>query len=141
LVTAAFTVLLSEVCCVLKIKKVAMATINMNPFKTKFQKIVTLLYMSAALLVIGNTKAQNVGIGVASPLAKLHVGGGNVLVDQNLQVNGSSLFLQKFTVGLVLGETDHKLLVAGGKTWTSTLMAGGERYTCKMFSVYRPPVA
>ena len=136
MVTAAFAAHLSGVCCVLKIKKEAMATINMNPFKTKFQKIVTLLCMSAALLVTGNTTAQNVGIGVASPLAKLHVGGGNVLLEQNLQVNGSGLFLQKFTVGLVLGETDHKLRVAGGKTWTSTLTAGGEGYTGKMFSVY-----
>jgi hypothetical protein len=95
-----------------------------------------LLCMSPMLLIAGNVKAQNIGVGVASPLAKLHVGGGNVLVDGNLQVNGSGLFLQKFTVGLVLGESDHKLRVIGGKTWTSTLTAGGEGFPGKMFSVY-----
>jgi hypothetical protein len=53
-----------------------------------------------------------------------------------LQVNGSGLFLQKFTVGFVIGESDHKLRVTGGKTWTSTLTAGGEGFAGKMFSVY-----
>jgi hypothetical protein len=88
------------------------------------------------LLVTVNANAQNIGIGTATPLAKLHVSGGNLLVDQNLQVNGNGLFLQKFTVGVVLGESDHKLRVMGGKTWTSTLTAGGEGYSGKMFSVY-----
>ena len=113
-----------------------MATINMNALQTNLQKISTLLCMSTAILIAGNSNAQNVGIGVASPLARLHVGGGNLLVDQNLQVNGNGLFLQKFTVGLVIGESDHKLRVMGGKTWTSTLTAGGEGFFGKMFSVY-----
>ena len=88
LITAAFAVLLGVVSCGLKIKQQAMSTITMTTSKANLQKILVLLCMSTALLVAGNTKAQNVGIGVASPLAKLHVGGGNVLVDQNLQVNG-----------------------------------------------------
>lgn len=112
-----------------------MATINMKALETNIREILTLICMSTALLVAGNSNAQNVGIGVASPLSKLHVGG-NVLVDQNLQVNGNGLFLQKFTVGIVLGESDHKLRIAGGRTWTSTLTAGGEGFSGKMFSVY-----
>lgn len=92
--------------------------------------------IGTALLIGGSAKAQNLGIGVAVPLAKLHVGGGNVLVDQNLQVNGNGLFLQKFTVGVDLSGSDHKLRVVGGKTWTSTLTAGGEGFPGKMFSVY-----
>ncbi len=113
-----------------------MATITMNRFKTNLQKIYTLLCMSTSLLVAVNSNAQNVGIGTATPLSKLHVGGGNLLVDQNVQVNGNGLFLQKFTVGVVLGVSDHKLRVIGGKTWTSTLTAGGEGFPGKMFSVY-----
>jgi hypothetical protein len=35
-----------------------MATITMNQFKTNFRKIFTLLCMSTALLVTGNTKAK-----------------------------------------------------------------------------------
>lgn len=113
-----------------------MSAITRTTCKTIVRKILYLLCLSAAVLVTVNVKAQNIGIGVASPLAKLHVGGGNVLIDQNLQVNGNSLFLQKFTVGLVLGESDHKFRVTGGKTWTSTLTAGGEGFPGKMFSVY-----
>ena len=65
-----------------------MSTITMTTSKTNLLKILVLLCMSTALLVADKVKARNVGIGEASPLAKLHVGGGNVLVDQNLQVNG-----------------------------------------------------
>jgi hypothetical protein len=119
-----------------QLKKEAMATITMSVYKTILRKILTLLSMNTALLITVNTTAQNIGIGVASPLAKLHVGGGNVLVDQNLQVNGTGLFLQKLTVGFLPVESDHKLRIVGGKTWTSTLTAGGEGFPGKMFSVY-----
>jgi predicted acyltransferase (DUF342 family) len=113
-----------------------MSTITMTTFKTILQKTLRLLGMGTAVIISATTNAQNVGIGVASPLAKLHVGGGNVLVDQNLQVNGTGLFLQKLTVGFLPVESDHKLRIAGGKTWTSTLTAGGEGFIGKMFSVY-----
>src|SRR5215211_863641 len=113
-----------------------MSTFTITPIETR-RKIILMLYCFVmASLVTVTAKAQNIGIGTVTPLAKLHVGGGNVLVDQNLQVNGNGLFLQKFTVGLVLGESDHKLRVMGGKTWTSTLTAGGEGFLGKMFSVY-----
>jgi predicted acyltransferase (DUF342 family) len=113
-----------------------MLTLTISKNETRHQKIFMLFFFVLVLLFTVTAKAQNMGIGTASPLSKLHVGGGNVLVDQNVQVNGNGLFLQKFTVGLVVGESDHKFRVTSGKTWTSTLTAGGEGFAGKMFSVY-----
>jgi hypothetical protein len=96
-----------------------MSTFTITKLETLRRKILILSCFIMLLLVTVNAKAQNIGIGTATPLAKLHVGGGNVLIDQNLQVNGNGLFLQKFMVGVVIGEPDHKLRVIGGKTWTS----------------------
>jgi predicted acyltransferase (DUF342 family) len=119
-----------------QIKQQAMLTFTISSIETLRQKILMFFFFVAVLLFTVTTKAQNMGIGTATPLAKLHVGGGNVLVDQNVRVNGNGLFLQQFTVGLVIGNSDHKFRVTGGKTWTSTLTAGGEGFAGKMFSVY-----
>jgi hypothetical protein len=113
-----------------------MLTLSITNLKTLQRKILKLSCFIMGLLVTIDTNAQNIGIGTSTPLAKLHVSNGNVLIDQNLQVYGSGLFLQKFTVGFLAGESDHKLRVTGGKTWTSTLTAGGEGFPGKMFSVY-----
>jgi hypothetical protein len=113
-----------------------MSTLTITTAGKLQRKFLTLFFFVIVMLVTTTAKAQNIGIGTITPLAKLHVAGGNVLIDQSLQVNGSGLFLQKFTVGLVFGESDHKLRVVGGKTWTSTLTAGGEGFAGKMFSVY-----
>jgi hypothetical protein len=119
-----------------QIKYSGMSTFTITSIET-LRRIILMLYCFVMVsLITVTTKAQNVGIGTVTPLAKLHVSGGNVLVDQSLQVNGNGLFLQKFTVGVVIGESDHKLRVMGGKTWTSTLTAGGEGFPGKMFSVY-----
>jgi len=113
-----------------------MSTFTITIFETTWRKNLKLSCFIILLLVTVKTNAQNIGIGTTTPLAKLHVANGNVLIDQNLRVNGNGLFLQQFTVGLVIGESDHKLRVMGGKTWTSTLTAGGEGFPGKMFSVY-----
>lgn len=113
-----------------------MLTITNSAIRTTQRQIVILFNFVLVLLFTATTKAQNLGIGTTTPLSKLHIGEGNLLVDQNVQVNGNGLFIQKFTVGFVISDFDYKFRVAGGKTWTSTLTAGGEGFPGKMFSVY-----
>lgn len=96
-------------------------------------------YMAAlllALLIAQNGAAQNIGFGVANPLAKLHVGSGSIRIDENLLVYGEGTILNKLTIGNLVGDSNYKLRVVTGKTWTSTLTAGGEGFAGKMLSVY-----
>lgn len=88
-----------------------------------------------AFTICLNAVSQNVGIGTDNPLYPLHVVG-TIRTDADLRVAGMGWVVDKFTIGSVLPNDEYKLRVIGGKTWTSTLTAGGSGFDGKMLSVY-----
>jgi len=79
--------------------------------------------------------AQKVGVNKANPQERLHVGG-SLRVEDNLIAYQNGTVYDSLVVGTVVGAAQARVRVAGGKTWTEALTAGGEGYLNKMFSVY-----
>lgn len=79
--------------------------------------------------------AQKVGVNKPNPQERLHVGG-NLRVEDNLIAYQNGVVYDSLVVGNVGGAAQARVRVAGGKTWTDMLTAGGEGYLNKMFSVY-----
>jgi hypothetical protein len=70
-----------------------------------------------------------------NPQERLHVGG-SLRVEDNLIAYQNGTVYDSLVVGTVAGEAQARVRVAGGKTQTETLTAGGEGFPDKMFSVY-----
>ncbi len=90
-----------------------------------------------ALIVCGATVifAQNVGVGTNAPQEKLHVAG-SLRVNDDLIAYQNGVVYDSLVVGNVAGAANARVRVAGGKTHTDALTAGGEGFLNKMFSAY-----
>jgi hypothetical protein len=94
------------------------------------------LFLSVVMVYSGIILySQKVGVNKVNPQERLHVGG-SLRVEDNLIAYQNGTVYDSLVVGTVAGAAQARVRVAGGKTQTETLTAGGEGFPNKMFSVY-----